>query len=168
LNLCNFKHFINFDEMPVLGYCMGPDIALQQDQIDWISISSQKINRSDGTLVRGNRSSIKWGAFRYQFGRLEAVLGMITLAMISLLVGMVLGQRFKVLVLLPAIALALVLTVGGGIVRSDSTWWIVLMAATAAATLQVGYVIGVGIRHVLVAAPASRTLANSSSRRPAH
>jgi hypothetical protein len=91
--------------------------------------------------------------------------------MISLLVGMVLGQRFKVLVLLPAIAFALLLAIGGGIVRADSGWWIVLMAAAAATALQIGYFVGVGIRHVLVAVPGSKSPAtslSSSARRPAH
>jgi hypothetical protein len=90
-----------------------------------------------------------------------------TLAMISLVVGMVLGQRFKVLVLLPAIALALVLAIGGGIVRAESAWWIVLVAAAAATSLQIGYLIGVGIRHALVAARASRSPVTSLTR-PAH
>jgi hypothetical protein len=95
-----------------------------------------------------------------------------TLAIISLLVGMVLGQRFKVLMLLPAIVFALGLAIGGGVVRADSAWWIVLMAATAATALQIGYIIGIGIHHVLVAVPASRSpatsLTSSSARRPAH
>jgi hypothetical protein len=92
---------------------------------------------------------------------------MITLATVSLLVGMVLGQRFKVLVLLPAIGFALLLAIGGGIVRADSAWWIVLMAAAAATALQIGYIIGVGIRHVLVAKSPAASL-GSSARRPAH
>jgi hypothetical protein len=90
-----------------------------------------------------------------------------TLAMISLVVGMVLGQRFKVLVLLPAIALALFMAIGGGIVRAESAWWIVLVAASAATSLQIGYLIGVGIRHVLLAGRASRSPVTSLTR-PAH
>ena len=45
---------------------------------------------------------------------------MMTLAIISLMVGMVLGQRFKVLVLMPTIAIALVLANGAGGARTDS------------------------------------------------
>jgi len=98
---------------------------------------------------------------------------MMTLALISLLAGMVLGQRFKVLILIPATALALVFATGTGIVRADTVWSIVLMATAAAASLQIGYLVGVAIRHVLVAGRASRLRAASlmdsaSARRPAH
>ena len=98
---------------------------------------------------------------------------MMTLATVSLLVGMVLGQRFKVLVLMPTIAIALVLAVGAGVARADTVWWIVLMAATTAISLQIGYLIGIGIRHVLVAArggrsPATSLTGSASTRRPAH
>jgi hypothetical protein len=123
----------------------------------------------DGTLAGGSRSTVLQGTVLAGAG---SRVGMMTLSMVSLLVGMVLGQRFKVLVLLPAIALALVLALGGGIVRADSAWWIVLGSAAAAVSLQIGYLIGVGIRHVLVAAQASRSpatsLTGSSARRPAH
>jgi hypothetical protein len=98
---------------------------------------------------------------------------MMTFATISLLVGMVLGQRFKVLVLMPTIAIALILVIGVGVARADTVWWIVLMAVAAATSLQIGYLVGIGIRHALVAARASRTPATSitgstSARRPAH
>jgi hypothetical protein len=98
---------------------------------------------------------------------------MMTLAMISLLAGMVLGQRFKVLILVPALALALVLAIGSGIARADTIWSIILMGATAGTSLQIGYLAGVGIRHALVAARASRSRATSRTssapaRRPAH
>ena len=72
---------------------------------------------------------------------------MMTLATISLLVGMVLGQRFKVMVLLPTIAIALVLAIGAGLARVDTVCWIVVMAAATATSLQIGYLVGIGIRH---------------------
>ncbi len=78
------------------------------------------------------------------------------LAVISLLVGMVLGRRFKVLVLVPAIALTLMLTIGTGIVRADALWAIVATAVATIASLQIGYLAGTGIRHLMVAARASR------------
>jgi hypothetical protein len=109
----------------------------------------------DGTLIAGSRFA------------------MMTLTMVSLLVGMVLGQRFKVLVLMPTIAMALVLAIGAGVARADAVWWIVLMAAATATSLQIGYLIGIGIRHILVATRASRSPATSltgsaSTGRPAH
>jgi hypothetical protein len=75
---------------------------------------------------------------------------------ISLLFGMALGQRFKVLVLVPAIALTLVLTIGTGIGHADALGAIVAMAVATIASLQVGYLSGTGIRHLVVAARASR------------
>ena len=86
---------------------------------------------------------------------------MMTLAIISLLAGMVLGQRFKVLILVPATALALAFTVGVGIAQAEAVWSIVQMAAVTAAALQIGYLAGIGIRHGLVAARASRVRATS-------
>jgi hypothetical protein len=108
-----------------------------------------------------------------QDGTLVAGSAMMTLAMVSLLVGMVLGQRFKVLVLMPTIAIALVFAIGAGMAHADTVWWIVLMAAAAATSLQIGYLIGIGIRYVLVAAQAGRSPATSltgsaSTRRPAN
>jgi hypothetical protein len=96
-----------------------------------------------------------------------------TFALISLLVGMVLGQRFKVLVLLPTIAVAVLVTTGTGLVHADSGWSIVMMAAATAASLQVGYLAGVTIRHMLAVARASKLPAtslrgSSPARRPAH
>ena len=98
---------------------------------------------------------------------------MMTFTMISLLVGMVLGQRFKVLVLMPTVAIALILVIGVGVARADTAWWIVLMVVAAATSLQIGYLMGIGVRHALVAARASRSPAASvtgsrSARRPAH
>jgi len=98
---------------------------------------------------------------------------MMTLAMVSLLVGMVLGQRFTVLVLMPTSLIALAFAIGAGVARADTAWWILLTAATAAASLQMGYFIGIAIRHGLVAARASRSPATSltgsaPTRHPAH
>ncbi len=95
------------------------------------------------------------------------------LVAISLLFGMVLGQRFKVAILLPAIGFALMVVICTGVARGEAVWPIVLLAAAATTTLQLGYLAGIGIRYVLVAARASRSrgvsLAGSGPhRRPAH
>jgi hypothetical protein len=84
---------------------------------------------------------------------------MMTLAMVSLLVGIVLGQRFNVLVLVPTIAIALVLAIA--VAGADVSWWLVLRAAAAATSLQIGYFIGIGIRNVVPAARESRSPAIS-------
>jgi hypothetical protein len=77
---------------------------------------------------------------------------MITLSMISLLVGAALGQRFKVMVLVPVIAIVLVLVVATGVSLAQTAWAIVLMAVTAATCLQIGYFVGIAIHHVMSAA----------------
>ena len=73
---------------------------------------------------------------------------MITLSMISLLVGAALGQRFKVIVLMPVIAIVLVLVVATGVSLAQTAWTIVLMVATAATCLQIGYFVGIAIHHL--------------------
>lgn len=95
------------------------------------------------------------------------------LAILSLLVGMLLGQRFTVLILAPAILLTLLIAVGAGIARAEVPSTIGLTAAAAIACLQISYLLGAGIRHLMVVARASRmraaSFANSSPvRRPAH
>ena len=95
------------------------------------------------------------------------------LAILNLLVGMLLGQRFKVLVLVPAIAVSLVLVLGSGIARSQSPETLGLSAIAAIVALQIGYLFGLGIRHLLVVVRAGRlraaSFANSGpARRPAH
>jgi hypothetical protein len=99
---------------------------------------------------------------------------MMILSMVSLLVGAVLGQRFKVMVLMPATAIVLILAVGTGVTHAQTAWSIVLMAAAAATSMQVGYLIGIGIRHALAAvwsnrsSPLTSTTASTPARQPAH
>jgi|ERR1700694_1226756 len=98
---------------------------------------------------------------------------MMTFSMVSLLVGAVLGQRFQVIVLVPAVAIALVLAIGTGVTHGDTGWSIVLMAAAAATSVQIGYLIGIGIFHVLAAAltrrssPLTFPTRSTSARHPA-
>jgi hypothetical protein len=97
---------------------------------------------------------------------------MTQLIVISLLAGMVLGQRFKVLVLAPAIAFAVLAAIGAGVARPDAIWAIVLAAVATTASLQIGYLAGIGIRHLRIAARASRPHIPVSdalpARRPPH
>jgi len=74
------------------------------------------------------------------------------LLIINLLAGMVLGQRFKVLILLPAIMIMSLAVLAIGIVRAEPLWW----TASVAAALQVGYLLGTAIRVLLVSARAAR------------
>jgi hypothetical protein len=98
---------------------------------------------------------------------------MLVFVVISLLIGMVLGQRFKVLVLVPAIGLALIVTTVAGIARADSVWLIVVMTVAVTSSLQIGYLAGTGIRHLMAAARASRLRAGAlggsmPARHPVH
>jgi len=83
------------------------------------------------------------------------VLTFITFALISLLLGMVLGQRFKVLALVPVIAVWLPVATGIGFVRYGACGPTLLLVALAIAGLQIGYLAGVVIRYSLGGAPAS-------------
>lgn len=98
---------------------------------------------------------------------------MMAFVLASLLIGVVLGQRFKVLVLVPGTGLAFVVTILAGIVRADAIWPIVLAAIEIAWSLQIGYIVGTGIRHLLLVARASRLRtgllgASMQERHPAH
>jgi hypothetical protein len=70
------------------------------------------------------------------------------LAMICFLIGAMLGLRFKVLVLLPAIVVLLVATISVGIARSDSGWAILLATALGMVSLQLGYLAGTCTRFI--------------------
>ncbi len=67
----------------------------------------------------------------------------LALAIISALVGIALGLRFKVLVLVPAIALATILVLIIGLTRGDSFGSIVLAIVIIGIALQLGYLIGI-------------------------
>jgi len=96
---------------------------------------------------------------------------MMIVALLSLLTGAVLGMRFKVLVLLPAIAAVLPIALGAGIVRDHAFGPAMLIGVAAVASLQIGYLAGVGVRHALAVARL-RGLRGASVgspvRRPAH
>ncbi len=81
---------------------------------------------------------------------------MATFAILSFLLGAVLGHRFKVLVLVPAIAVGLVVTIGIGIARADDVWLIGLTGALISACIQIGYLCGATIFSLVVAARATR------------
>ena len=97
---------------------------------------------------------------------------MVTLSTISFLFGAALAQRFKIMVLMPAMAIVLILAVGAGVMQAQTVWWIILMAAATATCLQFGYFAGIGIRHFLAAAPSREssplTSAETSARHAAH
>lgn len=91
---------------------------------------------------------------------------MLVLIVSMMLVGAVLGARFKVLILVPAIALASTANVASGIVRGDSVSTILIAAAIAAVGLQIGYLCGIVGHYVgtVARAHSSHTLQARSAR----
>jgi hypothetical protein len=96
---------------------------------------------------------------------------MMWLAIISLLVGAVLAQRFKVMVLLPVAAAVLAVVTLTAFAQAHTAWWTVSMAATVISSVQLGYLIGLGLHFVLEASvsqvPQSLGTTASSARQPA-
>jgi hypothetical protein len=95
------------------------------------------------------------------------------LAILLFLVGMALGQRFTVLVLALAIAPAVVIVVGIGVAGGQTPGMITLLTVAGVVSLQIGYLLGLGVRQLTAAGRASRqpsgSFADSSSaRRTAH
>jgi hypothetical protein len=88
--------------------------------------------------------------------------------LICLLVGAALGQRFKVMVLIPAMAVALT---ASALSAYAGTFWQTLGAALlATSSLQIGYFAGVAIRYLVASARTSRTHVGhlTTSRSPRH
>jgi len=92
---------------------------------------------------------------------------MMTLLVVSFLVGAVLGQGFKIFVLAPSFLIAMLLAIATGFAHVDTVWSVVLMAATIAIGMQFGYLFGICIRLVLGVALARLHLASTSARHPA-
>jgi hypothetical protein len=94
------------------------------------------------------------------------------LAIFMFLVGAALGQRFAVLVLVPAILVTLGITIGLGIARAQAPGTIALVTVAAIASLQIGYLLGLGVRQLIEGRARrlrSASFADSShARRPAH
>jgi hypothetical protein len=82
---------------------------------------------------------------------------LMTVEAVSLIVGLLLGWRFKALALVPTAAIALIFVIAQGSARGDSSWWIVVVAAATISGLQIGYFVGLWLRHILAAARSSRS-----------
>jgi hypothetical protein len=68
------------------------------------------------------------------------------LAVISVVVGAVLGLRYKVLILVPAVMFAMIFAIVLGLAHADSLWSIVLMIMVLCLAVQIGYVAGIVLR----------------------
>jgi membrane protein DedA with SNARE-associated domain len=67
----------------------------------------------------------------------------------TLLLGMVLAQRFRVLVLVPAMLLILLIAGLAGIARIEPTAAVALTGILAIVGLQTGYLLGLGVRELI-------------------
>ena len=76
---------------------------------------------------------------------------MISLGILSLLVGAVLAQRFKVMILLPATVMVIVAAGGIGLTQSYTIGSTMLTVAAGGLSTQVGYLFGLGLRYLLEA-----------------
>ena len=83
------------------------------------------------------------GAFDVSCGRVSTV---VFYQLICLALGAGLAQRFKFMILGPAAVLVLSAAVSSGVAQADTLWRTILISATGAVSLQVGYLIGLGIR----------------------
>ena len=67
---------------------------------------------------------------------------MFTVGLLSLLTGIALGMRFRVLILFPAMALACVIVAALGVVGRDAVSWALFLMLVAVTALQAGYLVG--------------------------
>jgi hypothetical protein len=69
----------------------------------------------------------------------------VQLAIIGVLAGTALGLRYKVFVLVPAVTLAMMFAAMAGIAHGDHLGSIILAMVILGATVQFGYLTGIGI-----------------------
>jgi hypothetical protein len=77
-------------------------------------------------------------------------------SIISLLIGMVLAQRFKVLALVPAMAVVILLAIAAEVARGAGFWPTALFAVLAMVSVQIGYLAGMAVRSLLAAGRVSK------------
>jgi hypothetical protein len=73
------------------------------------------------------------------------------LAIIGVVVGIVLGLRYKILILVPAVLFAMTIAIIIGVARADSFWAIVLTTVVLVIVIQLGYLAGIAIRAIIAA-----------------
>jgi len=77
-------------------------------------------------------------------------------SILGILLGLALGQRFKVFALVPTLLIILLLAVGATAVGTKPVWSVGVSAAMAMVGLQLGYFLGAGIHYLKVVARANR------------
>jgi hypothetical protein len=69
---------------------------------------------------------------------------------VAFFAGVLLGHWFKILILIPVIAITLVVLIGAGIARGDDAWSIGLTVVGVTIALEIGYLIGTGVRTYMI------------------
>jgi hypothetical protein len=89
---------------------------------------------------------------------------MVTIVLISLVCGALLGTRFTVTVLLPAFSMVVVMVGCIGLLKHIAAEQIVLQMIAALISLQLGYLVGLGGRYLIGRIRARRTLSDDLAR----
>jgi hypothetical protein len=97
---------------------------------------------------------------------------MLMAAALSVLVGMALGQRFKIWVLPPILVLTIFLAIVAALM-GVGVWAAAAASLTMIVGFQVGYLLGIGLRYLMAVGRANRLRRASSgglvaTRSPAH
>jgi hypothetical protein len=95
---------------------------------------------------------------------------MIWLLIVSLAVGALLAQRFKIVVLVPATLMVVIVAIGAGVAQANTIWLIILKIVLGTVSIQAGYFVGMLIQHrlgVLLASRSSSLPHTTSARDPA-
>jgi hypothetical protein len=93
---------------------------------------------------------------------------MVSLSVCCALMGVVLGLRFKVLVLVPATAISLALIMGIALIAGAGLLWAVIFAIIGTVSLQFGYLSGLTIGAVIAASDLGAPRAPAADPRSAH
>jgi membrane protein DedA with SNARE-associated domain len=89
---------------------------------------------------------------------------MIWLSTVSLAVGGLLAQRFKIIVLVPATFVVVVVAIAVGVAQTSAVWSTILIMASASVGIQIGYFLGMLIQYGLGALPARKSSCFSDTR----
>ena len=87
---------------------------------------------------------------------------MVTFTIVGVLVGALLGMRFRVFILLPVVLLTVAIVAAVGLARESGAWRILLEIVVVMTALELGYLGGsvgarIGRRHASLRVPLERT-----------
>jgi hypothetical protein len=75
---------------------------------------------------------------------------MVTIVVIGILIGATVGLRFNAWIVMAVVGLALVGITSAGVVHGDQIWSMILTIILVGTALQVGYVVGIIIRFIII------------------